>query len=214
MSVLQHCYETTLWFTCQVPRPKVYDDDLRRRLIARAASVMAESGPNGLALRPIAAAEGTSTTAVYSIFGGRAELIGEVSRTASSGFVAAQRAVPVTDDPHVDLTNLGRAYRDWALANPTLYLVFMTSAEPGCYLEEPIPASDAAEPLREAIVRLIAAGTFLPLDRDLMLAGIWASVHGFVSLELAGFFSPAPRGQLDAMYEAQLESIARGWRTT
>lgn len=175
---------------------------------------MAESGPSGLALRPIAAAEGTSTTAVYSMFGGRAELIGEVSRTASSGFVADQRAVAVTDDPYVDLRNLGLAYREWALANPTLYLVLMTTVTPDGCLESPMPASEAAEPLREAIVRLIGAGTFLALDPNLMLSGIWASVHGFVSLELAGFFSPAPIEQLNAMYEAQLESIARGWRTT
>jgi AcrR family transcriptional regulator len=175
---------------------------------------MAESGPNGLALRPIAAAEGTSTTAVYSIFGGRAELIGEVSHTASRGFVSAQRAVPVTDDPNADLTNLGRAYRDWALANPTLYLVLMTSATPGYHLQDPIPTWDAADPLRQTIVRLIGAGIFQAHDPNVLLSGIWASVHGFVVLELAGFFSSASREQLDAMYEAQLESIARGWRTT
>ena len=198
-----------------MPRPKVYDEDLRRRLVARAAVMMAESGPSGLALRQLAAAEVTSTTAIYSMFEDRAGLIREVGRTAAVSFVDAQRAVSKTADPFVDLFSLGRAYRGWALANPTLYLVLMAPAAPGMHhFDAPIPESEAAEPLREVIVRLIQAGIFPPLDPNVVLGIIWASVHGFVSLELAGFFAPTPQDSLDLMYEAQLDSIGRGWRTT
>lgn len=174
--------------------------------------MMAESGPSGLALRQLAAAEVTSTTAIYSMFEDRAGLIREVGLTAAVSFVAAQRAVPFTDDPYEDLFSLGRAYRTWALDHPTLYTVLMAPAAPGMHLDGPIPESRAADPLREVIVRLIDAGIVAPIDPNMVLAIVWASVHGFVSLELAGYFSPATRAHLDMAYEAHLQGIGRGWR--
>lgn len=193
----------------------MYDDDLRRRLVSRAAEMLAENGAGGLALRQVAAAEGTSTTAIYSMFEDRAGLIREVGRTAADSFVDAQRAVPLTDDPFADLFNLGRAYRGWALANPALYLVLTAPAAPGQHhFDAPLPESKAADPIREVIVRLIAARIFPSVDPNLVLGIVWASVHGFVVLEIAGFFAPTPQEHLDLMYEAQLDAIGRGWRLT
>lgn len=192
-------------------RPKVYDDDLRRRLVARAAEMMSERGPSGLAVREVAAAEGTSTSAIYSMFEDRAGLIRDVGVTAGLGFVAAQRAVPMTDDPYEDLFSLGRAYRSWAIQHPALYQVLMTPAEPDLHLDGPLPESRAADPLREVVVRLIDASIFRPVDPNMAVAIIWASVHGFVSLELAGYFQPASLDQKDAAYEVHLEAIGRGW---
>ena len=196
-----------------MPRQKIYDEDLRNRLITRGAEVLADSGARGLGLRQVAAAEGTSTTAIYSMFEDRAGLIREVGRTASLGFVAAQRAVPLTDDPYADLFRLGRSYRDWALAHPTLYLVLMNPQHNAMRLKGPLPEAEAADPLRETIVRLIDAKIFMALDPNVMLGIIWADVHGFVSLELAGYYEPTSRSQRDLMYGAQLDSIGRGWRT-
>jgi AcrR family transcriptional regulator len=196
-----------------MPRRKIYDEDLRKRLISRGAELLAESGVTGLGLREVAAAEGTSTTAIYSMFEDRAGLIREVGRTASLGFVAAQRAVPVTDDPYADLFRLGRSYRNWALAHPTLYLVLMSPQDRSMPLEAPLQEAEAADPLRELIVRLIDAKIFVAMDPDMMLGIIWAAVHGFVALELAGYYDPTPKEQRDLMYGAQLDSIGRGWRT-
>lgn len=195
-----------------MPRPKTYDDDLRERLIARAAHEIARRGPEGLSLRPVAAAVGTSTTAVYSMFGGRPGLVAAVSRAAADGFVEAQRAVPTTSDAFADLLDLGRAYRAWALENPSLYTVLMSPIDPALCLDGPLPQSASAAPLRELIVRLIEEGVFLDLVPDLILGAIWASVHGFVALELADLFRPATREQCDAMYEELMASMGRGWR--
>ncbi|MBI4900678.1 MAG: WHG domain-containing protein [Actinobacteria bacterium] len=194
-----------------MPRPKIYDDDLRRRLVARAATMLAELGPSGLALRQVAAAEGTSTTAIYSMFEDRAGLMREVGVTASRSFIEAQRAVPVTDDPFADLFSLGRAYRQWALENPTLYFVLMAPPAEDMRMSGPLPQAEAAGALRDVILRLIEAELFPALNPDLILGLIWASVHGFVALELAGYYRPTPREQLDRMYQAQLDAIARGW---
>jgi AcrR family transcriptional regulator len=195
-----------------VPRPKTYDDDLRHRLITRAAEAIAQHGPGGLALRPVAAAEGTSTTAVYSIFGGRAGLIAAVGQSASDGFVTAQRAVPTTDDPYEDLFNLGRAYRAWAIENPALYQVLMSPRDATLVQEGPMPQSAAAGPLLEVVLRLIAEGTFPDVFPPRIAGTIWASVHGFVMLELSGVFDVRGGQGMDVLYAAHLESIRRGWR--
>ena len=195
-----------------MPRPKTYDDDLRRRLVCRAAEAIATHGPGGLALRPIAAAEGTSTTAVYSMFGGRAGLIAAVGQTASQGFVTAQRAVPVTDDPYEDLLTLGQGYRAWAIQNPALYQVMMSPRDPTLASDGPMPQSAAAGPLFDVVLRLIAAGTFPDVFPPRIAGTIWASVHGFVMLELSGVFDVAGGAGLEVLYAAHLESIRRGWR--
>lgn len=195
-----------------MPRPKIYDDALRQRLLDRAALAIAQVGPGGLALRPVAHAEGTSTTAIYSIFGGRTELIAAVGKAARDGFVAAQRAVPVTDDPYGDLLNLGRAYRQWALANPVLYQVLMSPTDPTLSQEGPMPQSEAARPLRSAVIRLIESGVYPPIVPEAIIGPIWASAHGFVSLELAGLLAPATDEQRAGIYEGHLQALGRGWR--
>ncbi len=195
-----------------MPRPKVYDDELRQRLLDQAALAIAQSGPGGLALRPVAQSVGTSTTAIYSIFGGRAELIAAVGRAAHDGFVAAQGAVPVTADAYEDLLNLGRAYRDWAIAYPVLYQVLMSPTDPTLSQGGPMPSSQAAVPLRSTVLRLIEAGIFPAIIPETIIGSIWATVHGFVILELAGLLAPATGEQRTAMYAGHLEALRRGWR--
>ena len=50
-------------------RPKTYDERLRRTLVDTAAELIAAHGAEALALRPLAERAGTSTNAVYSLFG-------------------------------------------------------------------------------------------------------------------------------------------------
>ncbi|MHB1011080.1 MAG: TetR/AcrR family transcriptional regulator [Propionibacteriaceae bacterium] len=196
-----------------MPRPKVYDDGLRRRLVARATKMLAEGGPSNLGLRQVAWAEGTSTSAIYSMFSDRAGLMHEVGREAGRSFLAAQQAVPVTDDPYQDLLAHCHAYRDWALENPALYQVLLTPPALDMRLHGPLPEAESADPIRKVITRLIDAGTFPAVDTNLILGLIWASIHGFVSLELSHYYDPLPREQLDRMYETQVGMVARGWAT-
>jgi AcrR family transcriptional regulator len=56
-------------------RPKVHDEALRVRLLERARTVLSSEGPAGLSLRTLARDCDTSTTAVYSLFGGKTGLL-------------------------------------------------------------------------------------------------------------------------------------------
>jgi AcrR family transcriptional regulator len=58
-----------------VPRPKVHDAALRLRLLECAGATLSTRGLAALSLRTLAADVGTSTTAVYALFGGKPGLL-------------------------------------------------------------------------------------------------------------------------------------------
>ena len=104
-----------------VARPRTYDADLRAALVAAAAAQIAAGGPTGLSLRALAAQVGTSTNAIYAMFGGKPELIGAVLEAADESFTRAQRQALGAGTTLADLRRLRHDYRDWALAHPTLF---------------------------------------------------------------------------------------------
>jgi AcrR family transcriptional regulator len=176
---------------------------------------MSRAGVDGLSLRPLAASQATSTSAVYAMFGGKAELVAAVVDSARAGFLAAQRRAPVTGEPGTDLRALGHAYRDWALANPTLYAVmFGGQVVPDCGDSAPqLSETEGIAVLRALVAQAVAAGYFRDEDVDLISLSIWAGVHGMVSLEIAGLSTVAgePARQL---FQAHLSALDRSWRAS
>jgi AcrR family transcriptional regulator len=183
-------------------RPVVHDETLRRRLLDTAASLIARDGAATVSLRSIAATAGTSTTAVYSLFGGKAELLTAVLDDGFASFAASQQEAAAAG-----LEALGRAYRTWALEHPVLYGLMFGGSLAGQVPCRPTPG--AAEP---SIAPLFAAvTTALPGAADdeiaSMVGVVWGQVHGLVSLELAG--APAAGWTWDAAYDAAIRQIGR-----
>lgn len=157
-------------------RPRAHDDALRARLLDAAATATAAHGPDGFSLRALARAAGTSTSAVYSLFGSREALVAAVGREAFRRLAEHLDAAPHTGEPGPDLLALGLAYRRFALDEPGFYRVmFEVAPEHGHGAEEPTFAV-----LREAVARV------RPDDAREGALALWALVHGLVSLELAG----------------------------
>lgn len=197
-----------------MPRPKSHDDALRDRLLDAAAATVSTSGVTALSLRSLATTVGTSTSAVYALFGGRPELVQALYLQAFSGFGDSQRAIPVTEDPMADLLALGHAYREWALAHRNLYAIMFGGALAGVEPDESTVGSSQAamEPLLAAVQRALDAGLLGHGTVESVALGIWSAVHGAVSLELTVGLLDLSRPELDAQYEAVLASIVRGWR--
>lgn len=189
-------------------RPKTYDDRLRRTLIDTAAELIAAQGSEALALRPLAERCGTSTNAVYALFGSKAGLVAAVVAEAATSFTAAQVGVGASDDAMADLVGLGRAYRSWALEHPALYAVMFGDRVP--LPESPDPASeDSMGPLLTNVSRAMAAGQLRAADPMVVATSIWAGIHGLVSLEIAGRLS----GDLapDRFLEEHLVAVVAYW---
>jgi AcrR family transcriptional regulator len=161
----------------------------------------------------LAAESGTSTSAVYALFGGKPGILRELFIEAFTRFAAHLDTVTPSDDPLDDLLALVHAYRTSALANPHLYAVMFGSPVPGF---EPAPedyahAEATFAPLLDTVRRAIAAGLLADTDPGLIATALWANVHGLVSLELccgtpAGAVSPSE------LFEAAIRANLAGWR--
>lgn len=206
-------YQTLLRYACPVARPKLHDDALRVRLLDTAGALLTSEGPDALSLRKLAAAAGTSTSAVYALFGGKPGILRGLFIEAFTRFAAQLGTVIPSDDPLADLLALGRAYRAGALANPHLYAVMFGSPIPGF---EPSPedyahAEATFTPLLGTVRRAVAAGLLPQTNPYLIATALWATVHGLVSLEL-GHAVPERAGEPGALFEAAIRAAVDGWR--
>jgi len=173
-------------------------------MLHAAVGLLNDEGPDALQTRRVAAAARTSTMAVYTHFGGMRGLIAEVAHEGLRQLDAAQ-TVPQTDDPVADLFVLAAVYRRYAIERPHLYrLMFGSTSAHGirvpagnvltltvAEIEQRIPSF--AHVVR-AVQRSVRAGriTVGSASDDATViataAQIWALIHGFVMLELAGFY--------------------------
>jgi AcrR family transcriptional regulator len=194
-----------------VPRPRRYDEATRHELTRAAAALLADVGPSGLSVRAVAEAVGASTSAIYALFGSKAELVRSTFVTGFAGLERHLAAVPRTDDPWHDVLELGLAYRASALAEPRLYEVMF-----GRPIAEFVPdpddlalASGTLDHLRRALQR-VADVQGLPHGLDVEAATVttWARVHGLASLELAGALGDGG----EALWRAALTADQEGWR--
>jgi len=169
-------------------------------MLDAALRLLASAGPEALQARRLAAEVGTSTMAVYTYFGGMGQLITEIVREGYIWFGLRLAEVPRGDDPVADLLALGLAYRGYALENPQLYrLMFGANALGGRQAGNDPSVAAAAEALPEAqaafaqlidlVARVMRASDGSDQERPGPAAfQIWSAVHGYVLLEVAGFF--------------------------
>jgi len=178
---------------------------MRRTLLEAALSVLQHDGAAALTVRNITDRAGCSTTGIYTHFGGKHGLVEAIFL---DGFESFDESLT----PHYhsgDLAEAGRAYRRWALANPTHYLVMFGRAVPD--FEPSERAAQRAAVSFQFLVDAVADATTVPGDIDPPAAAyhLYATVHGYVMLELVGM-GPADTGSLDELYENGLTRALRG----
>jgi len=169
------------------------------RLIDGAIALLAKKGPESLKARAIAAASGMSSMVVYSHFGGVPELVSAMADRGFEDLAAAFAAVPITDDPVIDLFGMATACRNYARANPHLYdLMFGLSARatyrPSAELSARSSERSTAFRAAHAHViagceRLVRSGRVEANPPAALAAQLWSYVHGYISLEVAGHFA-------------------------
>lgn len=177
---------------------------VRDELLSAAVGLLHEHGPDALQTRKVAGAAGTSTMALYTHFGGMRGLIAEVAEEGLRQFDAAL-AVQATDDPVADLFLIGVGYRRYAIGHPHMYrLMFGSTSAHGinapahnvfaltvASIGERYPSFGH---LVRGVQRCMAAGRISAgsADDDAAVvatsAQFWVMIHGFVMLELAGYY--------------------------
>jgi AcrR family transcriptional regulator len=112
-----------------VGRPRTNDEAVRERLVECATEMLATRPRESVSVRAVAAAAEASTTAVYSLFGGKDGLIGAVRDRAVAGLFQDVSAVQTSADPLADLYALAVAYRRWGREHSHLYTVLFGGPE-------------------------------------------------------------------------------------
>lgn len=194
-------------------RKRLHDEELRQRLLDVAGERLSRYGIDGLSLRALAMAAGTSTAAVYSLFGGKSGLLSAVHERAFRRFGRRQEAVEASDDPVEDLVRLGQAYRASAMADPHGYRIMFGGEVRPEHVTPDLRASAAEtfRPLLDTVRRCVATGRFpQAVPAESISTALWANVHGLVSLELGGFLPPAA-GNPGEIFDTAVRATLRGW---
>ncbi|MEU2338771.1 TetR-like C-terminal domain-containing protein [Streptomyces sp. NPDC006654] len=189
-------------------RPRTNDEAVKERLVECATEMLATRPRESLTVRAVAAAAEASTTAVYSLFGGKDGLIGAVRSRAVASLFQDLSAAKTSADPLADLYALAVAYRRWGRAHSHLYTVLFGGVQSFDPSGE-VGASDPVRPLLAAIDRALAASVLVGEATSIALS-LWATLHGLVTLELAGALDAATA---EAAFRSAIHATLRGWAT-
>jgi AcrR family transcriptional regulator len=184
-----------------MPRTKQRTPELRGRLLAAAADLLAAEGAAGLTTRSLAARAETSAPAVYELFGDKAGVVRELYFEGFRQLGTELSALSETDDPVADLWNLAGAYRRFIRSNSALAEVMFsrpfTDFSPGA---EDLAATSAVRILIVGRVRRCIDAGRLRGDETDVAHVLVALIQGMAFAEVAGRLGTST------------ESIERRWR--
>ncbi len=175
--------------------------------------LLAGADEGAISVRRIAAEVGVSPPAIYRHFPDKATLLFSVCERHFAAFdQALLEAEAGVTDPLEALYARGRAYAQFGLSNPEYYrILFMgrSGADPQNWSAERLGAAAAFTHQVEAVQRCIDSGAFAPLaDARLIAIGLWAAVHGVVSLVISKPGFPWP--PLDILVDHVLYTCGAG----
>jgi AcrR family transcriptional regulator len=196
-----------------VGRPKEHDDATRTALLAATERLIDEGGPDAASVRAVAEEVGTSTRAVYSVFGSKQGLLEALATRLFEMLNEAIDAVPVTDDPAGDLVKVGLVFRETVLEHPSLYRLVFLRVVPDLELGPDFGqvAYEAFGRMQARVERLEPGGSLGgPTLHERALA-FHALTEGLASMEVRG--QMLDRVDADRVWWGALTSLVRGFAT-
>jgi AcrR family transcriptional regulator len=178
-----------------------------RETIVRTAREMIEAdGLDHVSLSRLAKTLGIKAPSLYHHVENRTDLLRAVNTlTMHDMMQEVYTAVEAAgNDLHVRVLAMAMSYRAYALAHPVTYRLLYASL-PDLYPDEATSLA-AAQPLQDVFTELTGP------ERSLSaLRGLWALVHGFVTLELAGNFRREEA--VEVSWQAALDAYIAGWQS-
>ncbi|MGH3129022.1 MAG: TetR/AcrR family transcriptional regulator [Gaiellaceae bacterium] len=197
-------------------RPREHDESTRAALLAAAEQIVAERGAGALSVRAVAGAAGTTTRAVYSLFGSKDGLLVEALARDAFEFLHTEIGkLDETDDPASDLIDVGllvvrRLVRD----HPALYRIAFQRIVPGLEASPELAATRqrAWEQLVAKVERLRLAGLLGNKPAPEAAVEFIAMTDGLGSAELRGaVLRLLPEGNEEKAWRDALTTVVRGW---
>lgn len=210
---------------------------LREELIADIKRVareqMAVEGTATLSLRAIATELGMTSAALYRYFANRNDLITTLTVEAYQSLADTLHQARVGCEPTAyaqQALSVGLAYRAWALAHPTDYMLILGNPIPGYQqpqaivypvvrqammvfveiLEQanPVAATEYQHLPPDLAAQFADWGGRLGYDGAAFYRGMsfWTRAHGLVMAEVCGYLMPI-LGDVQRMYEHEIRSL-------
>ena len=141
-----------------VGRHRQHDETTAEALLDAAETIIASDGVEALLLRDVARDAGTTTRAIYTLFGSKDGLVGALG---VRGFNLLQRSIeelPATDQPALDLIEVALIFRRFALDHRAIFSIAFQHADPALWPRFQDAAADALVVLNERFGPLADAG--------------------------------------------------------
>src|SRR5947209_10070303 len=107
-----------------VGRPREHSEETAAALLEAAERAIAAGGIEAVSVRGLAREVGTTTRAVYALFGSKDGLFVALGARAWESLRADLRGLPITDDPQADLVAAGATvFRQFVLRHPVLFRI-------------------------------------------------------------------------------------------
>jgi AcrR family transcriptional regulator len=191
-------------------RPRIHDEQTRETLLSAAEQLLAGGGLDAVSTRAVAERAGTTTRAVYSLFGSKPQLLRHLAARAFGRLTDLVESVPQTADPAADLISSAMAFRDWALAHPTLFYLVFAMPDTGLVIDPAVaPTGQAAlGQLRKQVERARAVGLFEARPAGEVMVEWHALCAGLASVELGGvLMTPA---KAERIWRESMTAFLRG----
>jgi AcrR family transcriptional regulator len=189
-----------------VGRPREHDERTAAALLAAAERMVQESGPEALSVRGVAHEVGTTTRAVYTLFGSKEGLIAALGTRAFDLLREGLEALPTTDEPSGDLVEAGLMFRRFATEHPSLFAIGIQRAAPESTPWPPI--LDAAYAALDALKARVGRVDIGPRTVAQATLQFHALCEGLAANELRGTMNVA---DWELIWRQALAALAAGF---
>jgi AcrR family transcriptional regulator len=200
-----------------VGRPREHNEQTRLALASAAERIVAEGGPGALSIRAVAGEIGTTTRAVYSLFGSKDGLVDALAQRAFELLQAGLDELPETDDPAADLIEAGAGvFRRFVRSHPSLYRIAFQRVVPGMRAGPQLTAarSGALSRLEARVERVELAGLLGRKSVQQAAVEFNAMCEGLANAELRGAtMRILPLGGEERAWREGLATLVQGFRT-
>ena len=170
-------------------RPKEHDERTAHALLEAAEALVHSGGADAVSVRRVADEVGTSTRAVYSLFGSKEGLLAALGSRAWELVAEGVDRLPVTNDPAQDVVNVGTVvFRDFAINHPSMFRIAVQRTVGPRELDEAFRPTriQALHGLRARVERLAQAGLLNGRPVRDIIRQFHALCEGLAALELRG----------------------------
>lgn len=194
-------------------------EQMRTDILKAARELISAQGVDGLTMRRLGKRVGVTAATLYGYYPAKESVLQALLDEKLDAMNTALWEAAANAQPGVTrLLAFARGYRHFALTHPDYYQMFIFNLDPPDWdllASGARPQDEVLSMLHREIRETMERGDLVQMDVNMVLRLLWASAHGYVTLELTNCFgtngfSPEDR---EALYMEHMETLLRGFTT-